>query len=324
MSPRSLLALAVLLVIALAAVSVVGNPTTRAITIETERIPELYPHGHDPGDSVLDPDHHKLLTSDVVVLDRDVWVAGISGEIINAPSVVLHHGELLRVDKIGTDTECETAYGGGEILSFGQDQSHTPEFWFPEGHALFIPKGAPLVLVAMLHNPLPPVGPGGEYHDVSARLILHEAGAVAGSSFKPVSFRLLHLDDVPCQTDDMGFVFTVPPKTEEYEFRGALDAPHNPASYTFDRPATILYLGAHLHGWEGGRELLVYKNDGLLETFPTRRALDDPYRFDTPHYQTNIHMEAGDTLSIGAVYDNSYDVPIVGAMGMLGVFYTEK
>lgn len=314
----------VILIAVLYTVDLIGAQfDTGTTTIETKSASVLYPHEHDPGDSVMDPGHHVLLTSNVFVPTHDLWITGISGEVVNAPPVVIHHGELLRLDTLGTDATCASAYGAGELLSFGQDQMYDPQFQFPEEHAFFIAKGTPLVLAAMLHDPLPPVGPGGTYHDVNASITLHEADPSTRRSLTPVTFRLLHLEHEPCRTDEMGYVFKVPAYARGFVFKGHPEAANDGSRYIFTHPATILYLGAHLHGWEGGRELRVYKNGELLTTFATHKSETDPYLYETPHYQTDLHMEAGDTLSIEAVYDNPYDVPLTGAMGMLGIFYAE-
>lgn len=308
--------------IAVLALDLWGAKNTGTIEIQSNSIPILYPHAHHAGDSVMSAAHHVLLRSNIFVFQKDTWVSGISGVIENAPRMVLHHGELLRLDKIGKGSSCPTAYGEGEILNFGQDQMNEPELHFPSGSALFIPRLTPVVLSVMLHNPLPPVGPGGEYRDVKVRVIFHEA-TTSPRALTPVAFHLLHLDQKPCVTTEDGYVFSVPAHSSGSVFKGSSDGQFKPAEYSFDRGGTIVYMGAHLHGWEGGRELRVYINGSLFKTFTTVKSVDS-FGYNTPHFQTAVAVKAGDTISIDAVYDNPASIPLSGAMGMMGFYFKEN
>ena len=322
MTTRRTKVVAVVLLAIIALAYALRSPHGGTLALQTANIHTLYPHEHDPGDSVLSQSHHENAISNVVVTPRDLWVTSISGKMVNAPSNTLHHGELLRPDTMGTGSVCASAYGAGELLSFGQDHMYSPRIALPAGYALFIPKGVPLVLGVMLHNPLPPVGPGGTYRNVSARLALEEATST--QYLTPVTFRLLHLEREPCKTTENGYEFEVPAHAKDFVFGYPKGTAPDPASYTFERGATVVYMGAHIHGWEGGKELRVYKNGVLLTTFKTLKDAEDTYRYDTPHYATSLRMQAGDTLSIEAVYDNPYDVPLTGAMGMMGFYYAQE
>jgi hypothetical protein len=85
-----------------------------------------------------------------------------------------------------------------------------------------------------------------------------------------------------------------------------------------------VYIGAHLHGWQGGKEVIVEKNGAPFANFKTLPAREYPYRYDIPYYPTTTTMQAGDTLSIRAVYENPNAVPTRGAMGDLGIYFYEN
>jgi hypothetical protein len=249
-----------------------------------------------------------------------MWITAIEFEIENAPAVTLHHATLFRLDRF--DRQCPEDQGE-RIISFSQDQMHSSQVIFPEGYAVFIPKGAPLVLHAMFHNPAPPLGPGDTYKDVSVQV--HFRLASLSTELRPLEFHLLRLSNTPCVQDDTdsAHVFVVPPLTMAYHFFGT-GAPDDSSKYTATRSSKIVYWGAHLHGWEGGKELLVRKNGETIETFATYKATDDAYRYDTPHAPVSIPLEVGDVVSIEAIYDNSTSEPLRGAMGEFGVYVAEE
>lgn len=293
----------------------------RTIAIETAHLPLLVPHPHGDGDSPSDIGHHIEIESPVFVAPEDLWITGIHADVVNAPDTTLHHALLINIDD--TNNSCSLRKGGGrELLAFSQDQMHTNNLDFPDGYALFIPKHSRIVLTAMFHNPEPPVGPGEEYHDVSVRIVLSRA-RLDSQPLKAVAFRLLHLDDTACIAENGGYSFTVPPKTNEYTYTGPAHG-FNPGSMTISRDASIVYVGAHLHGWQGGTWLSLKKNGKEIERFRTELSDSVPYRYDTPHHAAHIPLVAGDILSIEAAYDNPHDVPVHGAMGMAIVWIAEE
>ncbi|MBI4088439.1 hypothetical protein HY418_03640 [Candidatus Kaiserbacteria bacterium] len=294
----------------------------KVITLEAESLDVLPPHEHDPSrDSVADSVHHYTSLSQVFVPAEDVWISKIEFEVVNAPDTVLHHALLHEMDAQDAFCPPTPSRFGSELLSgFGADQMHTPFYAFPEGYALRIPAGKAIRLDATLHNPLPPIGPGGTYHDVQVRARLHLVEPGRGNSI-PLSSKLLYVQDVPCGKD---FVFTIPPNSTAFNTRsdGAL---HNPgSSMTFEHSARIVYWFAHLHGSEGGRELIVRKNNQEIARFKMYQDPHDPYRWNTPHDTTDITLGAGDVLSIEAVYDNPSDESVQGAMGMLLIYFAER
>lgn len=295
---------------------------TEVITMETGSLNVLPPHEHDPSrDSVADSGHHHTSLSQVFVPTEDVWISKIEFEVVNAPDTTLHHAHLHEMD--AQDEFCPPAPGrlGSELLTgFGADQMHAPFYAFPEGYALRIPAGKAIRLDATLHNPLPPIGPGGTYHDIQVRARLHRIEPGRGHII-PLSSKLLYVQDVPCDND---FVFTVPPNSTSFN-TGSDGASLAPGSrMTFEHPARIVYWFAHLHGSEGGRELIVRKNNQEIFRFKMYQDPHDPYRWNTPHDRTDISLDAGDVFSIEAVYDNPSDEPVQGAMGMLLIYFAEQ
>jgi hypothetical protein len=90
------------------------------------------------------------------------------------------------------------------------------------------------------------------------------------------------------------------------------------------RPITVVFIGGHLHGWEGGKRLDLVRNGAPYLSFTTRRAADDAFRYDSQYYPTRLDLDAGDALSIRAVYDNPTSAPDPGAMGIVEMYYYER
>lgn len=290
------------------------------LTIRTEAI-DLVPHEHIVTyDSVSDTGHHHNVVSPVIRAPRDLWVTKIEAVVENASPVTLHHASLFRID--GPDLECPNHYGES-VLTFAQDQMHTPYVEFPEGYGIFIPKDTPLQLAAMFHNPEPPVGPGEEYYDVQVGLRLHLAEDIK-QDMKHLRFHLLRLTDSPCVEDATAArVFAVPPETEGYVFSGTGEK-GDTAQMTFTKPARIVHWGAHIHGWEGGRNVTLYKNGEPIQVFSAEQSLDEPYRYDVPHMDTDLIVESGDVLSIESTYDNPVNAVLRGAMGQMGMYVADE
>ncbi len=105
--------------------------------LETTSIELLPPHGHEIGkDSLQDPGHHVGVTSSVITAPTDLWVTGISYEVVGAPAFTLHHGTLFRLD--ARDLQCPTQ-SPQPLVSVSQDQAHTNHMRFADGYGIFIP-----------------------------------------------------------------------------------------------------------------------------------------------------------------------------------------
>jgi hypothetical protein len=285
------------------------------ITITTSPVNELSPHTHDiERDALTDTSHHSKVRAPVFIPDRDLYVTRIEFAIHNAPAVTVHHAGLFSVvDSSSTSTDGIAEY----IINLSSDQFHTPFVTFPSGYALKIPRGTPLVFEAMLHNPLPPVGPGENYRNVSISITLHEG---TGTHYRPVVFRQLSLigsDD--CRLSDSSCTtFVVPPHVSSYVFRGNERMPYHKTTLT--RAGHIVHMGAHVHGWEGGKLVRLLKNGNIVAEFNSTQSPVTPFLYTTPHYDTNIAFRAGDEFSIEAISDNNTDSPIRGAMGIVGMY----
>ena len=284
--------------------------------IETEVLSVLPPHHHDVHDSSMDEGHHMYLRSPIVYAPEDMWVREIEFELKNAHDTALHHAVFMRLDKPNQVCPFIPMY---DLLHVGEDQMHDPSLKFADGLGFFIPEGTPLLLDVMTHNPMPPLGPGETYYDVSASITLTLARE--DEELNPVRYYALHLADRPCSLKSQ-FTFAVPPRTENFVF-GANDTEveQTAGRVTFTEDGAIVFMGGHIHGWEGGKYLDVYLNDEHLRRFETSKASDDPYRYDTKFGNVHIPITAGDTISITSTYSNPHDHAIPGAMGMLGLFF---
>ena len=289
------------------------------ITIDTAHIATVSPHEHSSGDAVSDPGHHEEVVSTDFVVDEDFAVTDVAFEILHAPAAIVHHAAL--VSYSCADTAC-TNRVSRELFRYGQDTMHYAKGSFPSGYMVPLHKGEHLKLSLAVHNPAPPLGSGDTYHEVYGRIVLQE-NAVRAKGAKPVRFVHLYVEDLCSRNadDDVG-TFTIPAHVRGYVYTGC--GPQKNASITFASSGTIVHMGGHLHGWQGGKDLIVEKNGTLFRTFSTTASPDDHFRFDTTFTQVPVHVSAGDTLSLRAVYDNSFNTPIRGVMGMLGFYIADE
>jgi hypothetical protein len=295
----------------------VKRPNT--VSLETNPIGWLVPHEHDHTDSIMTSSHHVISYSNIITTKEDWWIKGFSYSIKNAKETVLHHAVLATLNK--KDLHCperDMYY----LIGVGEDQMYNPNLVLPKGYAVFIPKGSQIFLYTMLHNPKPPVGYGENHYNVSSLIELDLADKDEILSLKPVEFIRLDLTDKPCSSDESGYVFNVPANTQEYTF-GSSSEKMIGSSYTFTESGKIIYMGGHMHGWEGGKYISFYVNGKLVRKYETSKAKDDPYRFDTPHQEENIHVNKGDFISITATYENNSEEKLTGAMGMLGIYFAK-
>jgi hypothetical protein len=313
-----------MVVLAIGALALWSRPSG-PISIETRHLATLPPHEHEEEDAVSNPRHHTVLESDIYVAPRDLYVTKVGFEIVNAPNVTLHHASLVDVSR--PNQTCTNMTNWRELFVYGSDRMYDNDLTFPEGYALKIPKGSPLKLVFMVHNPEPPLGPGGTYSDVYSQITLTES-TQSPATLKLLEPRLLHLDDpdITCwhkETDLSDFyTFTVPAHVKDFVFSGK--GAHDPAAtMTFSRGATLFDLSGHLHGWQLGKKLIVRKNGVVMHQFDTRPSSSTPYIYETRHVEEPFHVAAGDTLSVSAIYDNPHSVPTRGAMGIAGFYYHE-
>lgn len=294
------------------------QPEEFALEISTVPLPELREHSHGLGEAEGDDGHGVYAASEVVVAPEDMWVTRMESYMVNAPQSTIHHFVL---KELGVPDPSCPELNGKVIFLVGKDsQRHQP---FPEPYALFIPKGTPLSLTAMIHNAEPPKGEGGTYENVSAVMKLH-AVRNADTRLKPLAMRFLILSDTAyCSAASEANTFSVPAQTTGY-----VQIPRTLNGITrgelaFDADAHIVGIGGHTHADQGGTEIAVYLNDRILQLITPRATGQGLWQWQTWGVTRDIPVERGDTLSITATYDNPDVVPTRGAMGIVGVMYWE-
>ncbi len=293
------------------------------LVLETEHLATLPPHQHESEDSASDTSHHYTVNSTVLVAPRDFYISQIDFEMLNAPNETLHHASL--IDLSNNNATCKNFPGWRELFVYGSDRMYENSLRLPEGYALLIKKGTPLLLTLMVHNPEPPVGPGELYQDVFTRMTLRETSADP-DTLSLVEPYLLHIDDIPCgytepDTSDV-YTFTIPPHTKNGVFNGR-GSDDIASSRVFEKPATIVHMAGHLHGWQGGKKLLLRKNEEVVHVFQSTISTTSPFLYEVRHSSSPLHLNAGDRLSISAIYDNPHSTSTRGAMGIVGFYYTE-
>lgn len=291
------------------------DDSKKTIILETPTIEYLHPHKHEVSDTVHDHGHHVTVRSEVILAQEDLWITGFTFNMENAPYSTLHHAQLTDLD--GVSNTCKDKGLPNELLSIGEDTlgSNTLQFDNPQG--IFIPKGHRLEMFAMFHNPEPPVGFGGDYYDVSAKLELTYELAKESDRHVPLRHYHLHLDDRACTGL---YTFAVPPETTDFK-RVPQYTDNDPAIVQFEEPGEIVYIGGHLHGWEGGKLLEFLKNGESIRQYETKRSDRSDMKWETPHHRESIKIEAGDVVSISATYDNPGPETVTGAMGIISFYF---
>lgn len=291
---------------------------TSQLTIETGAMPVLYPHEHKIEDSVSDPSHHLWVSSDILTIEEDLWVTRFELVLKNAAPQVLHHAGIIIPDK--PNQICPNASYGEEVYAVGSADVLKP-IAFSEPYGLFLSKGTHLSLEVMYHNPLPPFGSGEIYKNISAAVVMDIEKASRGSAKKPVQYYRTHIEDDPCPEGGVhNEVFTIPIGEENFIKKSRQEGKPDPSYYTFSRPGTIVYMGAHFHPWEGQKKLEAFLNEQRVSTFLPTHTSSEEWSWFIEHSRTSIPVSAGDVLSLSTTNSNLNSVPIIGAMGMI-VFY---
>lgn len=301
-----------LLAVVSVAIGVVGygwRGASQDISLVSETIPLLEPHGHGSLDSILDGNHGRVVRiAQPSVLEEDLWIAGFKWEVENARQETLHHVILTRNDR--SAVLCPNGFSEKEELFAAGSDTFANEFRFPEPYGIFLPKGTPLSLEAVVHNPYPPIGPGGTYTDVRVKLTLF--ARESGKEYRQIRMVRLSLENPACTSRSS--TFDVPAQT--YRFEQTTASPMS--SYTFTEPGTILFMGAHTHPWEGGEKVTAYLNDSVLREFIPRRKTADPWSWAMPASIERTRVQPGDTIRLSATYTNTEDEPLEkSAMGMI-------
>ena len=284
------------------------------LSISTETLPVLLPHTHTQHDSVEDMGHGVYVSAPEFTVTEDTWIGGIRVDVNNAPRSVLHHVNITAVRPVAKEDELsakERFLNAMRGIAVGQDSADA--VLLPPPYAGFLPKGTRIQVTAMLHNPLPPAGPGGEYKDVS--LTLH----VFGVTFNPQEAKetasiFLSLADA---TSERGDTFTVPANTHNYvrDNKNAQDAGRG--RLVFPISGTIVGMGAHTHAWQGGRQVNVFLNDQKLHSFIPRLGGGGPWDWHTDYALIRAHVDAGDVITLSAHYENESSEDERGAMAQV-------
>ncbi len=288
--------------------------------IETEKIPELRAHPHEPWlDSIEDAGHHKITRSPIVTAPEDMWVKGFEVNVVNGTFHSVHHVFLGRTDK--KDAYCpdypwEALFVTSEVNPDGA--------YFPGNYAVFLKKGTPLKIVAMLHNATPPLGPGVDYKNVSVQLIMHYQKNTLFSRGIPLTYQRLHLSDTPCMDAEKAETFEVPPNQKAYVKKPATKKEEQTSSYTFPTDSTIVGMAGHFHPFEGGENVEAYLNNRPLYQFEATELPQNNWTYwHIPNYPSFLPVKKNDKLSITSTYTNPNPYPVRGAMGMM-IFYFAK
>lgn len=289
------------------------TPETRTLRLATDAL-TLLPHTHEASDTILDSGHGIVVFSKPLTVEESLWITDMRVIVRNAPRSIIHHLHVERVLPEFADTP-----SAGSFLTAGQDTED--QFGFPAPAGIFLSAGTDIQIEVMMHNPIPPLGEGGVYKDVVFEVELTGVPE-GGNRFLPVFFNLIVLADE--QADTKEATFTVPPQTENFVRTSAMNPPHARGYYVFPNNGWIVHMGAHLHAWEGGESIQVFRNNELLRTYTSfleNRSVPWSWRTNVGPFFTRV--QRGDVISIEATYDNLSDVPRTGAMGMLGFYYIQ-
>lgn len=290
------------------------------IRIATDHIETLRSHNHDEEtDQVSDTGHAEYMTGSATTTE-DLWVTDIHFRVHNAPLSVVHHAGIYS-DKVTLDTTCP---GGALSTIYSLVGSDSPIDWsFPKPYGIFIPKGTTIRNLSMLHSALPPVGRGGTYHDVYTEYELTVLPNDAGRTRPVIAVSLSLRDQAYCYEDVGGPTFTVPAHTEDYVRTPGTTTP-NRGRYTFSEPARIIGANGHTHSWEGGGPVEFLLNNKILRTYVPKRDEQDGRLWLTPPTPISQYVYKGDTVSVIAHYSNPGTEPVLGAMGIVLMYFSPE
>ncbi|HYD92894.1 MAG TPA: hypothetical protein VEB18_00315 [Candidatus Paceibacterota bacterium] len=317
--PRSVrdwivIALAVLVITFTTGLLIQQKKPLLLLSLETAPVKELDAHRHHIDDAVGDHGHGVMVYSDEVITTEDLWVRGVQADVINAPRVVLHHLTISITPPVAPDTSApagEQFLGARRILRSGQDVAGT--VLLPKPYASFVPKGSRISISAMLHNPLPPKGPGGQYSNVFLRVGFLGLDFPAKQAVQSSSVSLMLVD----KDSATGDTFTVPPHITEYVRASSDPNDIGRSTFRFPTSGTLVGLGGHIHAWEGGDRLEVELNGKRIHSFIPRLEDEGPWDWHTDYQPMLLRVAAGDVLTISAIYSNPSDKAERGAMGIV-------
>ena len=301
-------------------ISIEPTEEVRNFEVRSEIIPELKPHWHGPGDSAYDPDHHLIVDFPIFMVTEDSWLTGIDIDVNNAPKEIIHH--LLPFSKAFPGIVCLEEYSGIPVFGFGYDSIHE-SIKLPEPYAIFVPAGSLFLIDAMVHNPKPPVGPGGDYANVRVSANFKIQKVNDRNDKKIVKPFVLYLSDQFCRPNIYEYIFEVPPLIKNFTKKTDQTEYGDSSFYQFKESGEIIYAYGHLHGWDGGKKIEIFKNDEMVDTLKTFRfdSEDKPWLWETERSDKKIWVEKGDVISIAATYSNPYSAPIRGAMADYFFFF---
>ena len=290
------------------------------LTIKTANIPLLKAHPHIPSlDSISDAGHHVYTHSDTYIVPDNIWVKGVQVTVKNAGDQVIHHLFLARTDK--NDELCpnypwQAFFVTSEVNAYPQI--------FPQDYGIFLPKGTPLKIFAMLHNAAPPLGPGKAYQNVSVEVSLLTQKESIFKKHVSIEYHRLHLSDKPCADAERAEIFEVPPHQKEFTKKESSVNGRSTSSYTFPSSGAIVGMGGHFHPFEGGQDVEVDLSGGPFYTFYAQEQSHGYWKTWTiPINPSYVRVKKNDTVSISSSYSNPNGYSIRGAMGM-AVFYFAK
>ncbi|MEK7560847.1 MAG: hypothetical protein AAB539_02725 [Patescibacteria group bacterium] len=293
---------------------------SRRFVIETNALASFPSHPHTPlKDKIFSAGHGVYLLSPVVAAGDDLWVTGLRWEVQNAPPHIVHHAVFQRIDRM--DPVCPRSWE--ELFTGSIDTIHTSVV-FPSPYGIFLPKGTPLEVNVMAHNPVSPHGPGGIYENVSVRLVMDVERATVSRRHRRLEYRRLRLDDSPCADPVTVETFVIPARSAHARFTAAQarNGPFHTAEYTFMSSGMLFGVGGHIHAWEGGESVGVFLNGDILASLVSRQTADNLWSWETPHIKLFRRVAKGDVLSIDATYSNPQAAPLVdSAMGQIGFYF---
>lgn len=292
-----------------------GTPALR-IQVSTQTLPTLLPHAHGAGNKISDVLHGIPIRSEPFENPQAIWITKVTVNTTNAPSGIIHHLNVYRLNEDGTHH-----MNSQPLLTTGQD---TPDhITFPAPAGIFVAAGEKIGIEAVLHNPIPPYGEGEVYKDVVVTLTF-EGEPEGANRNVPIQFLLPRVTDSVVGSDEDS-TFAVPTGATQFTRTSTDNPAHSaPQQHVFNADGWILYAAGHLHPWEGGEHVDLLLNGHVLRSYRSRLLdADVPWSWRTESGHVMKRVKRGDVLTVSATYSNTGEEPIVGAMGMLAVFYTQ-
>jgi hypothetical protein len=260
----------------------------------------IHPHSIEDISTIM----HGIIETNIT-LDQDMFVKSVQFETNGITKESIHHAVVLDRSKLGPDC---TVQPYQTIFSIDMAPMQ-----FDGEYGVAIHNGTTLTLSVMFKNPNPPFGKGANIENAQVSVILK--GYPLNST--QIHLKPLFLSAASCERHY--YMYSIAPNTS---FHQTNDSYLDSEAFTFPKNSTIVYSFGHLHANEGGKQVIMLRNDRAIHEFIPIKISE--YSWETPISHELFAFESGDTIRPLGLYSNPTNFTIPDAMAIIGAYYIER